>query len=214
MMSYGPWEIKSKIQPVGLVQVDQAEGLTDIHRSGCAAALWTRQPMASFERWITGLDPSVLPKARLILRPAAVQDAVRQICELRGTPEGSNRERLIDDIAALADIFGAIMQADWLRLRLDIVTTNACRKFHIDAVSARLVCTYRGTGTQYGTRNSSSDPQDIFTVPTGSPIILRGTKWPESPPAALAHRSPPIEGKDETRLLLVLDPVTDPAKDN
>ncbi|EEE38158.1 hypothetical protein RKLH11_1999 [Rhodobacteraceae bacterium KLH11] len=102
------------------------------------------------------------------------------------------------------------MSATFLRLRLDVVTTNACRRFHIDAITARLVCTYRGTGTQYGVSTDGADPQRVFTVQTGSPILLRGTLWPAEPPSGLLHRSPPIEGTGETRLVLVLDPVTDP----
>lgn len=125
-------------------------------------------------------------------------------------PAGPERNRLIDDIAALADIFAEIMRARWLRLRLDVVTTNACRRFHIDAVTARLVCTYRGTGTQYGISADGAEPSRIFTVPTGAPILLRGTLWPERPRSGLLHRSPPIEGSGETRLVLVLDPVDDP----
>ncbi len=80
-----------------------------------------------------------------------------------------------------------------------------------DAITARLVCTYRGTGTQYGMSTDDADPQSVFTVPTGSPILLRGTFWPAEPPSGLLHRSPPIEGTGETRLVLVIDPVSDPA---
>jgi hypothetical protein len=119
----------------------------------------------------------------------------------------------VDDIAALAEIFAGLMRARWLRLRLDVVTTNACRRFHIDAVTARLVCTYRGTGTQYGISTDGAEPRRIFTVPTGSPIVLRGTLWPEHPRSGLLHRSPPIEGTGETRALLVLDPVDDPGEE-
>ena len=77
-------------------------------------------------------------------------------------------------------------------------------------MQARLVCTYRGTGTQYGTGLNGADPDRIFTVPPSSPIILRGTLWPEHPASGLLHRSPPIAGTGETRLLLVLDPVDAP----
>lgn len=105
------------------------------------------------------------------------------------------------------------MGAKWLRLRLDVVTTNACRKFHIDAVTARLVCTYRGTGTQYGVSVAGQEPHQIVTVPTGDPIVLRGTLWPETPTSGLQHRSPPIESTGETRLVLVLDPVDDPEEE-
>ena len=116
---------------------------------------------------------------------------------------------LIDDIAALASIFANLMDAQYLRLRLDVISTNACRKFHEDAVTARLICTYRGTGTQYGVTSGISDPQSIHTVPTCAPIILRGNLWPALSNTNLRHRSPPIEETGETRLVLVLDPVAD-----
>lgn len=199
--------------PAGVRIVEDVEELTAIRQTGCAATVWQRRPLPSFQEWLNGLDPEVLPQARMILRPHAVRDSVRQTCDALGTPECLERDRLIDDVAAMSDIFGSLMQAEWLRLRLDVITTNACRKFHVDAVTARLVCTYRGTGTQYGTGVPNGDPRRIFTVPSGSPIILRGTLWPEEPATGLRHRSPPIEGSGETRLLLVLDPVAGPEDD-
>ena len=79
------------------------------------------------------------------------------------------KDLLIDDIAALADVFSGVMKASYVRLRLDVVTDNACKKFHIDALTARLVCTYRGTGTQYGIAAHGVPPHQVFTVPTGAP---------------------------------------------
>lgn len=117
---------------------------------------------------------------------------------------------LVDDTAAVATLFGDIMQARHLRLRFDVIASTACRKFHIDTVTSRLICTYRGTGTQYGFPTSDGEPTEIFTVATGAPVLLRGRLWPERPDAGLRHRSPPIEGTDETRLVLVLDPMDTP----
>ena len=198
---------------VGVGIADTPEGLSAIHHPGCAAAIWRRQPVSGVQSWIDGLFPDVLPRARVILRPEAVRDAAAEICKASGTPAAPQRDHLVDDIAALADIFAGLMRARWLRLRLDAVTTNACRKFHIDAVTARLVCTYRGTGTQYRIGADGAEPRRIFTVPTGAPILLRGTLWPERPHSGLLHRSPPIEGTGETRLVLVLDPVDDPEEE-
>ena len=195
---------------IGIGITDRPEGLSVLYRPGCAAAIWRRQPLPEVQSWIDGLEPEVLPSARVILRPEAVRDAVSKVCEVSGTPGGPERERLVDDIAALADIFAWLMRARWLRLRLDVVTTNACRRFHVDAVRARLICTYRGHGTQYGISTDGAEPARVFTAPTGAPILLRGTLWPEHPRTRLLHRSPPIEGTGETRLLLVLDPVDDP----
>ncbi len=193
----------------GVVAGDTSDALSAIRGPDCAAAIWKRQPMPGFQTWIDTLGPTQLPRGRIIVRPEAVPDAVQEICTASGTPEGAQRDRLADDIAALADIFAGLMDAKWLRLRLDVITTNACRRFHIDAVTARLVCTYRGTGTQYGISKGGAEPGRIFTVPTGSPILLRGTLWRERPRSGLLHRSPPIEGTGETRAVLVFDSVDD-----
>ena len=206
-MTLAPRILEGAANGVGVVNTP--EGLSAIHRPGCAAAIWRRQPLPDFQSWIDALETERLPNARVILRPENVRETVIQICEAFRTPDCRERERLVDDTAALADIFAGLTDAPYLRLRFDVVRTNACRKFHIDAVAARLICTYRGTGTQYGFSTNGVAPRRIFTVPTGAPILLRGTLWPEHPKAGLLHRSPPIEGTGETRLALVLDPVLD-----
>ncbi|KUF11403.1 DUF1826 domain-containing protein [Pseudoponticoccus marisrubri] len=196
----------------GVATVETPEGLVALRAPDCAAAIWQRPARPGFAPWIDALEADRLPQARVILRPEAVPAAAAEACDAAGLPEGAHRDWMLQDISALAERFAALMHARWLRLRLDVVTTNACRKFHVDAVTARLVCTYRGTGTQYGIATDGGDPDPIMTVPAGSPILLRGTHWPTRPVSALRHRSPPIEGSGETRLLLVLDPVDDPAE--
>jgi hypothetical protein len=197
----------------GVAITETPEGLQAFRHPGCAAAVWGRQPVPGFAAWAGGLAPELLPRARVILRPAAVRAVAAEVCDAAGMPAHPERDRLVDDIAALADLFAGLMRARWLWLRLDVVTTNACRRFHVDAVTARLVCTYRGTGTQYGLAPGGGEPAEVFTVPTGAPILLRGTLWPEEPRSGLLHRSPPIEGTGEARLVLVLDPLDDPEEE-
>lgn len=194
---------------VGVGVSETLEGLSVLRQPGCAAALMRRQKGADYLTWLRDLDPSLLPSARVILRPNQVRKAAQQVFDIAGAPDCVEREALLEDAAVLAETFERIVPAPFLRLRFDVIETNACRRFHIDAVVARLICTYRGTGTQYGISVDGNEPSRVFTVPTGSPIILRGTLWPEEPKTGLLHRSPPIEGTGETRLLLVLDPVFD-----
>lgn len=194
----------------GVRYADTPEDLSVLHDPSCAAAILRRQPMPGFLSWIDTLEPERLPKARAMLRPEHVRESVVQICNESRTPECSEREWLIDDVTHLARIFAGLMDARYLRLRFDVVATNACRKFHCDFVTARLICTYRGTGTQYGFAADGTEPRQIFTLPAYAPILLRGRHWPEFPPSGLLHRSPPIEGTGETRLVLVLDPVSGP----
>ena len=144
----------------------------------------------------------------LLLRPDAIGPALAGLCA--GLPDCSERQLFIANVTALAEGFAATMRAPWLRLRLEVVTDDACRQFHVDNVIARLVCNYRGTGTQLGLAPRGAEPEVIHTVPTGQPIVLRGMRWPTTPPSLLKHRSPPIAGTGAMRLLLVLDPILDP----
>ncbi|MEM0991026.1 MAG: DUF1826 domain-containing protein [Pseudomonadota bacterium] len=188
------------------------DALSAFREPGCAAMVWSRSLRAGLQEWLEQLAPEQLPTARVIVRPDQIRQAAAEVCDASGTPDSEERAMLIDDIDQLAQHFASVMQTPYLQLRLDVITNNACRKFHVDAVTARLVCTYRGTGTQYGIATADGQPTDIATITTGSPILLRGTLWPEHPRSGLLHRSPPIEGTGETRLLLVLDPVTDPSE--
>ncbi|MDF1668958.1 MAG: DUF1826 domain-containing protein [Roseovarius sp.] len=190
--------------------VDRPEDLARFLDPACPAVIWQRHAPPEFQSWIDTLAPDLLPDNRVVLHRSQMRSVVTEIFEIAKTPACASRAHLVEDIVALSEAFADLMRASYLRLRLNAVTTNACRKFHVDAISARLVCTYRGMGTQYGISASGAEPEHIFTVPTGAPILLRGTLAPEQPASGLRHRSPPIEGSGATRLVLVLDPVTDP----
>ncbi|UWQ93612.1 DUF1826 domain-containing protein (plasmid) [Rhodobacteraceae bacterium M382] len=196
-------------QPAGVSVVRDARGLESFRDSACAATLWDRAASPDAISWLAGLDADTLPCGRVVVLANAVGETAQHLCDIAGMPKGQQCDWLIDDIASLAQRFSDLMQSAYLQLRLEAVATNACRKFHLDAIMGRLVCTYRGTGTQYGTSVSGKEPEHIFTVPTGAPILLRGTRWPPKPEMGLLHRSPPIEGTGETRLVLVLDPIFD-----
>lgn len=195
---------------VGVGIADDPASLDTFLKPGCAAAIWRRQTPPDIQKRLDELDPDCLPRGRVVLPKDAVSSTLDQLRDISGMPAGPESDWLQADIVQLADLFADLMKVRYLRMRLAVVTTNACRKFHIDTITARLVCTYRGTGTQYGISTDGGDPKRIFTVQTGAPILLRGTLWPERPPSGLLHRSPPIEGTGKSRLVLVLDPVSDP----
>ena len=204
---------KKGVFDVGVGVVRTIQDLAVIRDPGCAVALCQRQPDRNVLEWLERLDSDRLPKARVILPPDRISEALEQICDSSDTPDCEERKRLIDDVTKLAKVFADLMKAAHLRLRFDVVTTNSCKKFHIDRITARLLCTYRGTGTQYGVSIDGPEPDHILTVPTGSPIVLRGSLWPETPKSGILHRSPPIEGTGEYRSILVLDPIFDLEKE-
>ncbi|MEO0328126.1 MAG: DUF1826 domain-containing protein [Pseudomonadota bacterium] len=190
---------------VGLSQ--NPRDLSMIHDEGFVAAIWHRKPLPSFQSWIDELDPGCLPKARVILPVDNVHDTVKQVCDVFGTPDCPERQILEDDVSALATIFSDITKASHILLWFDVIAKNSVQSFHNDTDNPRLVCTYRGAGMHYGISTDGKEPKNIFSVPTGSAMLLRGADYPKGAKSELLYRSPPIESTNDTRLLLVLDPV-------
>lgn len=194
-----------------LMEVTGPAGFSRLGEAGVDGVIWRRPIPASVQDWIDALPADALPSARVVLGSGDVRRVVIDILDTSGAPAGVQRQWLANDVVRLARAFAQTLAAPYLRLRFDVVADDGCPKFHRDAVTARLLCTYRGLGTQYGPAIDGAAPAAILTAPTGAPIILRGTQWPgRQRRDALRHRSPPIAHSHAPRLVLVLDPVTEP----
>lgn len=108
---------------------------------------------------------------------------------------------LAREILWLGTAFGAIMHCDALRLRLEVIETDACRRFHADNVTARLLMPIVGPGTQWVYAGAEHGIAQLFAGEVG---VFKGRRWAEE--ARILHRSPPIATTGETRLLLALEP--------
>ena len=115
-------------------------------------------------------------------------------------------DALIADIAALANRFAELTRKSSLRVRLEGVTTNACKKVHADYTDIRLITTYAGPGTDYAPHGAEDHGGDccLERVPTGAVALFKGRLFGAGHEPCL-HRSPPIEGSGEARLVLVID---------
>jgi hypothetical protein len=107
---------------------------------------------------------------------------------------------LAADVAAVAHSFLVQFGAARASLRVEVVTTNTCPKFHCDNVRVRVVTTYHGPGTEYV---FAATPDDIHQGPTGALMFLKGHKHPTHADAVL-HRSPMVP-PGVKRLCVVLD---------
>lgn len=116
------------------------------------------------------------------------------------------------DVTALAGSVARIADCDRVSVRLEIVETDACRRFHADHVTVRLITTYAGRGTQWladgdaDALRRGADPADlpIRSLVPGDVALFKGLRW--SPDRAIVHRSPPIAATGEQRVVLVFDP--------
>lgn len=136
----------------------------------------------------------------------ALETALADGMEKAGYPDAP---ALRSDIALLAGEHAAITGDREVKIRLEVVESDACRKFHTDYVRVRTITTYLGQGTQgieadaldqVGLR---SDPE-IQQMHAGAVGLFKGRLWQEKP--TILHRSPPIRDSGEQRLLLVIDP--------
>lgn len=113
-------------------------------------------------------------------------------------------EQLGWDIAGLARRFLTLMGTSRLRLRLEGVTGNACRKVHADYTGVRLITTYAGPGTEYVPPGEKPQEDNLVGIPTGWIALLKGRDFaPGHPPCF--HRSPPVRDTGVKRLVLVID---------
>ena len=185
--------------------VDEIGGLVHCFDGNTAGVIWRRRMQRGMQSWLDTLPVDQLPTGRIVLPVSQVRSAVTELMNISEMPDCAERKLLLDDICLLAHEFDELFAPAYLRLRFDVVTTNKCPKFHIDHVAARLLCTYRGVGTEYSFLDDQKRPAEIFTTPNCAAIVLRGAKWPTDRANNLVHRSPEINDVNETRLLLVID---------
>jgi len=181
--------------------------LDDIHLPSVAASIWTRTPEQRFQAWIDTLPAEKLPELTTVVPIHLAEAAVLAASEAAGTPPGPELDMLAGDVGALTLMMAKIFRVDKVRLRLDVADEVMCPKFHADNVIARLLCSYRGPGTDYVPEGAEGDPRRIRQLRTGAVALFRGRLWPDAERTGLLHRSPALAEEIGARLLLVIDPV-------
>jgi hypothetical protein len=123
---------------------------------------------------------------------------------------------LLADIRRLALLFAAVARTGGrVRIRLEAITGRGCHRWHADAVGLRLLCTYRGPGTEWlplggGARAARGiDPKALpcerGRVATGAAAILKGEGFAGNAGFGCIHRSPPAGPGERARVLLCID---------
>ena len=177
-------------------------------------AIWRRQLSSPLADFIAHADLANFSGLRLTVALSDMPQMLSEALQSAGM-SALGASVLGTDIVHLARLYADAVDHDRLDVRLDRITGNACHKFHADYVRARLISTYRGPATQWLEQGAGSDfqatgrvPEDaIRSLETGDVALLKGRLW--SPEDALVHRSPPIAGSGEDRLLLVINQVED-----
>lgn len=185
---------------------DYRDVLRNASDGSCSLAIWRRLVPFDAVPIRDGLKANV----RTRLAVDAVRRDLPHALAGQGGLHQSFVEPLVADAAMLVEAFATTLGIDEVELRLELVDTDSCRKFHADYVRARLITTYVGSGTQWLPLDDAErvangqEPEAIQSLATGDVGIFRGRLGGGTP---AIHRSPPIAGTGERRLLLVLNPV-------
>jgi len=174
--------------------------LERIHDRHVQLALWQRHRPRALD-WLDDLDFDEIDDVQETLAVESLACCLPGALLEAGYPDGPHTA-LGQEISDLARRYAQIMEVDSIRMRLEIVETDACRKFHMDNVKARLLMPFTDPGTQWIEVDALPDSQ-VNHLRAGAVGLFKGKIWAQTP--AILHRSPPIAGAGLSRLLLVLD---------
>jgi hypothetical protein len=164
---------------------------------------------------------------------AGLGQGIREVVEAGRLPrvggllERADSAPLAEELVFLTGLYTDLIGCPAVGLRIEVLEQPMCPRFHVDRVGVRLLCTWRGPGTEWlddawadrrrlGTGSGGlPDEQSglmlpgaaIQSVPTHAIALLKGAGWPGNEPRGAIHRSPAVPAGQGPRILLSLDAV-------
>lgn len=204
----------------------------DIHVAGDVAGLLRifdtdtqlcylpRDAHASISSYLRDAAPHLGAGLRLLVDAGSGFDAER-------LPDLPDRQPLVADIDFLLDLYFDLLDCPRIALRLEVIQRAMCPRFHVDRTGIRLLCTWRGPGTQWlredcadrrrlghgagGLDDACSglilDADGIGEVPPCAIVLLKGELWQGNTGRGTIHRSPDVPAGEAPRVMLALDAV-------
>lgn len=193
-------------------------GLLTIFEPGRQIAIVERAPNPSIMDYLAAAAPRLGNGFRIELKAA-------HRIPLHPLPEHTGRDEFAEDLAYLAEAYCDLMGCPAVGLRLEVIDRAMCPRFHVDHTGIRLLCTYRGTGTEWledecadrsklgHLANGLSDedsgivlhPAGVHQIAPFSITLLKGSAWQGNTGGGIIHRSPAVDAATAPRVLLALD---------
>ncbi|MEM7195328.1 MAG: DUF1826 domain-containing protein [Pseudomonadota bacterium] len=194
------------------------EVLKEILSPDVNLSLWSRPVQTLIAKELLTLDASALPDMRCQTTQSSFDHDVCELLQQRSL-DPSSFDNWRTDLRQLADCFFAASNHRSVTMRLVTTNQNGCRRFHADRTNLRLLCTYRGPGTEWlvddqvdraallgGAVNGKiiryGKPHEFRPAWAG---ILKGEEYPGNRGHGLVHRSPTISRSGKIRVLFCLD---------
>ncbi len=203
-----------------VLRLNDMEGLHEITNQRYNLAIVSRTVSDDLKRSVQQLLQSSVPDIDVVIQQPdngfeSITRLVRQCC----AAESQILEPLICDMKMCCAWFVKITLARTIRLSLKMIDHDACRKFHIDGYTYRLLCSYAGPGTEWTCNRNvrrrylgEGENEDIIIdwskierLNTFDIAILKGEPPHQPTGKGIVHRSPPVSQTGEKRLLLRID---------
>ena len=200
---------------------DSPEVLTRIYDDGINLAIWQKQAdtdVEEYAQFLTGSD-TLFSQFQGQLAADAAPDLLAS-----SLPEHTNKQAFLDEVSLIVDMFCCLFEQKAAGVRIAVLNSAMCPKFHTDHVPCRLVTTFTGDATEWLEnydvnrnkmgRNSigKSDKEAgvyrrdnmIQKMSAGHIALLKGSGWQGNEDNGAVHRSPaPVN--NEFRLVMTLD---------
>jgi hypothetical protein len=197
---------------------NQPDVLHQILTPGVNLSLWQRPAEAAVIRELSSLQASDLPDVRCPTLLDSFDDNISTLLQQQDLdPLAFEHWRV--DLQRLAELYFSISEDREVTLRLVTTDGDDCRRFHVDRTHLRLLCTFRGPGTEWLTdvqvdrmAQSSGAPNEEI-IRFGKPArfepfwvgVMKGDAYPGNADHGLVHRSPPVADSGQIRVLFCLD---------
>ncbi len=197
---------------------DNLLGLMEIFEPECQIAVAARAFSPSIDAYLSNAAKKMGDGFRIVLEPG-------DELPLHLLPASPGCEAFANDIAYLAEVYGDLLGCLTIGLRLEVLHRAMCPRFHVDHTGIRLLCTYRGPGTEWledraadrsklgpasaGMDDNHSgiilDAAGIHRVEPYSVALLKGSAWQGNTGRGIIHRSPAVSADTSPRVMLALD---------
>lgn len=203
---------RTDADPAGIVTGTDRTVLHTVQTENVGMAVWHRSMPETLRSWADRVAADGDINARLLIPVEGCEDRIERALHNARVPPCPAAEQIGHDIADLTRMFADIAGLRFVDVRLETVTGDACWKFHVDRVAFRLICTYSGSGTQYVPpdfgRQAIAQQRDytgpLAMIETDDVAIFKGAE--ASGHDGIVHRSPPIRGSGQSRLMICLSP--------
>lgn len=204
-------ESSTSILSEGVEICDSAEGLAAINNPEMELMIWRRTLPLCLHTLFNELDARRFTDIRVLVNTDEMWHTFEPHLDKCGMPPGEARDLLLEDLNTLVTAFSKIADTELVDVRLEYIRHDACWKFHRDWVEARLITTYIGPTTEWvlpSHAEQALDEQKEYTGPIQrlrlqDVAIFKGVRSEQG--NGIVHRSPPIIGTGQTRLMLCLN---------